>query len=402
MTELLKDALRILVVVPVYNNQNTLRKVVQDVLETELPLLVVNDGSTDGSEQTIADLSPNLINFSENKGKGAAIRAAADWAAARNFTHMITMDADGQHRAKDIPSFLKKIGENPLSIVLGNRDFSMTDTPGTSQFGRKFSNFWVKISSGISVSDSQSGFRAYPVAALRKIKCLAKRYNYEVEILVRSIWAGLTVQSVDIAVHYNEQTIAASHFRPVVDNARISLTYSLLVIRNFIPLPHKIMFGKSHQQRMKFFLFNPFKTLKMLVTEKTSARQIGYAAALGIFLGTLPLIAMHSVAIIFFATRLKLNRLIALNVSHLCAPPFVPAIAIEIGYFLRHGHFLTEFTMQTLGHEALQRLGEYLIGATILAFPLSIIAGLSAYLIASIYRRLNRKPEKMKEANHIA
>ncbi|HES59333.1 MAG: DUF2062 domain-containing protein [Calditrichaceae bacterium] len=395
------DKISVLLVIPTYNNRNTLRSVVEDSLKMELPILVVNDGSTDGAPDTIADLGIKRLDLSKNKGKGIAIRAAAQWAYENNFTHIITMDADGQHSAKDVPEFIEKIKINPLSIVLGARDFESTDTPESSKFGRKFSNFWVRVSTGVSVSDSQSGFRAYPVDALRRLRCLSRRYNYEVEILVKGIWAGLAVQSVNITVNYNPETIEASHFRPFVDNARISLTYTYLVTRNLFPLPHRVLYGPKTAERIKSFFINPFRGLKLLVTEKSSPRQIMFAVMLGIFLATLPLIAIHSVAIVFVATRLKLNRLIALNVSHFCAPPIVPGMAVELGYFLRNGTFLTEFTVQTLGHEALQRIGDYLLGSIILAPILAMLAGLITYLIIRIYRKIKETAVK-KEVRKIA
>lgn len=394
MTPLAVEDIRILLVFPVYNNRSTLPKVVGKALQTDLPVLVVSDGSTDGGMETLSGLPVDTIELPRHKGKGAAIRAAADWADKNGYSHIVTLDADGQHDPQDALKFIDKIRRNPLSIVIGNRDFSGTGVPRSSRFGRKFSNFWIKISSGISVSDSQSGFRAYPVEAVRRIRCFANKYHYEVEILVKGIWSGLAVQSVDISVSYSEETIHSSHFRPFVDNLLISMTYTRLVIRNLIPWPHKILFGVSQQERVKFFFLNPFKSLKMLATEKTSAREIGYATALGIFMGTLPLIASHMVAIIFVSTRLRLNRLIALNVSHLCAPPFVPAAAVEIGYLIRHGRFLTEFTVQTLGNEALQRLGEYILGAIVLAFPLGAAAGLLGYSLALFFKRFNRRREK--------
>ena len=396
------DNLRVLLVIPTFNNRPTLRQIVARALQTGLPVLVVSDGSTDGGLQTLSGLPVDAVDLPNHKGKGVAIRAAAEWAEKNAYSHIITLDADGQHNPEDSLQFLDKIRQNPLSIVIGNRDFAATETPGSSQFGRKFSNFWIKISSGVRVSDSQSGFRAYPVEAVRRIRCFANKYHYEVEILVKGIWAGLAVQSVDISVHYSEETIKASHFRPFFDNLLISLTYTRLVIRNFVPWPHKILFGVSQQERIKFLFMNPFKSLKMLAKEKTSAKEIGYATALGIFLGTLPLIAVHLAVIMFVSTRLKLNRLIALNVSHLCAPPLVPAAAVEIGYFIRHGRFLTEFTVQTLGHEFLQRLGEYVIGAVILAFPLGVTAGLLAYALAILFKRINNRREKMKEAKNSA
>jgi hypothetical protein len=107
---------------------------------------------------------------------------------------------------------------------------------------------------------------------------------------------------------------------------------------------------------------------------------------------------MHSIIIVFFATRLRLNRLIALNVSHFCAPPIVPALAIEAGYFLRHGRFLTEFTMQTLGHEALQRLGDYLLGSVVIAPVLGGMAALFVLGVSSIIRATTSRFKQIKGA----
>ena len=110
---------------------------------------------------------------------------------------------------------------------------------------------------------------------------------------------------------------------------------------------------------------------------------------LGVFLGTLPLIACHSVAIFFVATRLRLNRLVALSVSNICMPPFVPALAVTVGYYMRHGSYLTEFNMQTLGYEAPQRLLEYLIGSLIIGPVLALLVGAIAFLMGMLYQNLS-------------
>ena len=401
MTAHLEKDLRILLVIPTYNNRSSLRRVVEKAMKTSMPVLVVSDGSTDGGLRTLEGLSVFKIELPERMGKGVAIRAGGDWAEKKRFTHIITIDADGQHNPEEAVKFVNKIKEKPMSIVCGNRDFSSSEVPGASRFGRKFSNFWIKVSSGMKIPDSQCGFRAYPIEAIQRVKCRAKKYNYEVEILVKSIWAGLSVQSVDISVDYSKETTQASHFHPFLDNWRISLTYTRLVIRNFIPCPHKILFGVPHSERLKFFFLNPFKSLKMLATERTTAKEIGYATALGIFMGTLPLFSIHMVSIVFVSTRLKLNRLIALNVSHFCAPPVVPALAVEVGYFMRHGEFLTEFTFQTLGREFPQRLAEYLIGSVTLAFPLGALAGLLGYTLSLLFKKLkeNRKGRNSIKTN---
>lgn len=380
--------INVLIVIPAYNNCKTLRSVVEKAINSGLKILVVNDGSTDGGPDTLDGLAISRIDFPENKGKGVAILAAAEWAGKHNYTHIITIDADGQHNPEDSPLIIEKIKENPWAIIVGNRQFSKEDTPLSSRFGRKWSNLWFRIASGRSIPDSQSGFRGYPVEALRKIRCHGLRYDFEVEILVRGVWAGLDISSIDISVHYSQETKKASHFDPFLDNYRISIAYTRLVNRSFIPWPHKILFD-GRKESEKFSLLHPLRSLKILMRENASPKKIAFASMLGIFLGTLPLIACHSVTIFFFATRLRLNRLIALTASNICTPPFVPALAVEAGYFIRHGNFLTEFSYQTLGYEAPQRLLEYLIGALLVGPVLALCIGSIVYGLAMFYQKRN-------------
>ncbi len=396
-----EDEILILIVIPTYNNNNSLRGIAEGSLRTDQDVLVVDDGSTDGVAETLSGLSLEIIRHEQNLGKGAAIISAAHWASERGYSHLITIDADGQHNPADIPKFQTKIKEKPLSIIVGIRDFESANVPESSIFGRKFSNFWVRISSGSSIADSQSGFRAYPLEVLKKVKCRAKHYNFEIEILVRSVWAGIILSSVDIGVAYTEETNKASHFHPFKDNFRISLTYTRLVLRNFSPWPHKILFGQTQHKKAVNFFLHPIKGMKSLAKENSTPKQIALAVTVGIFLATLPLLAAHSVTIVFVATRLKLNRLIALNVSHLCAPPFVPALAVELGFFLRNGRFLTEFSMQTLGYEAMQRFWDYLLGTVVLAPFLALFAGGIAYLVARLFQNRNGRPVKREKAKSL-
>lgn len=380
--------IRILIAIPTYNNGETLRDVVERALRLELPVLVIDDGSTDGGPDTLEGLAAERTGFPANRGKGAAIVEAGRWAEAHGFTHVITLDADGQHDPQDVPRFRERIWNNPGAIIIGRRDMSGPDVPGSSRFGRGFSNFWLRMACGMSHPDSQSGFRAYPVSILRQVECTSRRYDFEIEILVRSVWAGATLDTVDISVRYDEQARRASHFAPWRDNARISWLYTRLVTRNLMPWPHKVLIEDPDNGSRKLSLKRPRRSLLILLRESTSPRAMAAAAMLGIFLGTLPLIACHSVVIIFCATRLRLNRLVALNVSHLCAPPFVPALAIETGFFVRNGRWLTEFNLQTLGYEAHQRLLDYLIGSLMIGPILSSVAGLVVFLLASLYRRI--------------
>jgi glycosyltransferase involved in cell wall biosynthesis len=239
------DPPRILVAVPVYNNARTVSTVAAGCAALGFQVLVVNDGSTDGTAASLEGLSVNRIDFPLNRGKGAAIKAAGAWAAENGFTHVVTIDADGQHHPEDLPLFAAELARSPRSLVIGERHFDHDSVPGISKFGRKFSNFWIRATSGRSVGDSQSGFRGYPVEVLTRIRTRAVRYNFEMEILVRSIWAGVSIGAVPIRVHYSEETKAGSSFRPFVDNARISLSFTRMFFRRLLPIPHRKLFHET-------------------------------------------------------------------------------------------------------------------------------------------------------------
>ncbi|MCF8068342.1 MAG: DUF2062 domain-containing protein [Desulfobacterales bacterium] len=391
-----KERLKILIVIPTYNNRATLSDIVGSALEKSFPVLVVNDGSTDGAMETLAG-HDNLftIGWKQNRGKGIALIKAALWATENGYTHIITVDADGQHDPADIHKFVTALESNPHSIILGHRNFQDENVPFSSRFGRKFSNFWVWMCTGLQLKDTQSGYRAYPLLLFNQINFKADRYDFEVEALVKGVWAGLDVNSADVSVSYSEETINASHFRSVIDNARISWTYTQLVIRNFLPVPHKILFKTEAAGEKKLSVKQPKKSLKLLFTEATSPREITIACMLGIFLGTLPLIAMHSITIVFAATRLRLNRLIALNISHFCAPPFVPVIAFEIGYFLLHGEFFYAVSFQAVFKEVHLRFFEYLLGAIVCAPVFALITGFLIYILSRVWFRYKAEKKQI-------
>lgn len=233
-----------IVAVPVFNNARTVSAVVRGILDLGLPVLVINDGSTDGTPLSLGDLPVSRIDFPRNRGKGLAIRAALAWAQENNFSHLITIDADGQHDPRDIPRFLEKIRAFPDRLIIGKRHFDI-DVPGKSRFGRAWSNLWTRIVSGKKTPDSQSGFRAYPVAPLAGMTFLGRRYEFEVEVLARAAWAGLEFDWVDVSVHYFQGPERVSHFKPWRDNGRISMVYTLLVLRRLLPLPHRKIRDKS-------------------------------------------------------------------------------------------------------------------------------------------------------------
>lgn len=375
-----------LVVIPVYNHGSSLPGVIEAVLAVHPAVVVVDDGSED-----LPDALPvPCIRHEVNLGKGAAILTGAAEARRRGMTHIITIDADGQHDAADIPAFIQAAQRHPLSIIVGVRDFATDNVPFSSRFGRAFSNFWYKVHTGAETGDVQSGFRLYPLAVLDHVRCVETRYSFEVEILVRTNWAGFTVRDIPIRVHYPPRHERVSHFKPFLDNARISLLNTRLTIRSIMPLPQQ-KFTTDREGRVT--ALSPLRSLRVLLSHDATPKSIAFGVAIGVALGTLPLIGLHSIAILLVAGALKVNKIAGLAASQLCIPPFVPALCIEAGYYLRHGTFLTEVSLRTLGYEALQRLWEWLLGSLVLAPTFAVLLGGATWLLAvSVQRSLKKMP----------
>lgn len=372
---------RVLVAVPVYNHAPTLRAVVLGLLERHPHVLVVDDGSDDLEPEVLAGLPVWMVRHGRNRGKGAAIRTAALEARRQDMSHIVTIDADGQHDPADLPLFLEAVAADPLAVIVGARDFNTENVPGSSRFGRAFSNFWLRVQTGVILSDVQSGYRAYPLNVLENLRCTENRYSFEVEVLVRAAWAGFRLREVNIRVHYPPKGERVSHFRAFMDNVRISLLNTRLTIRAIMPVPHR-KFGEDEAGRVS--PIHPLKSLRILLQDDATPAGLGLSAALGIFLGTLPLIGIHSIAILLAAGWLRWNKIAALAASQLCMPPLVPALCIEAGHYLRHGVFLTEISLRTLGYEAPQRLWEWILGSMLLAPLLAALTGAAVWVLARI------------------
>lgn len=379
----------VFLVIPVYNHGKTLRDVVVKALMVNNRVMVIDDGSTDGGPETLAGLPVTLIRHAGNLGKGAAIMTAAGEAGLRGATHIVTVDADGQHDPADYPRFTPLIERYPDAVIVGTRAFDATDTPLLSRFGRIFSNFWLRVQTGHKLKDTQSGFRAYPVALLRWLRVRERHYDFEVEVLVRAAWAGVALRDVDISVYYPPAGMRVSHFRVFTDNLRLTLLNTRLTLRALTPVPHRRFRERAPGERIT--LLKPLASLRLLLTGNNSPKRVAAAGALGVFMGVLPLIACQNIATLFAANALRLNKLMAVAAGQISVIPLVPALCIEVGYFIRHGRFLTDISLQTLGYQALERIFEWFLGSLILGPVMGILAGLSIYVTALFLKRAGRE-----------
>lgn len=197
------------------------------------PILVVNDGSSDALANALENFPDiDVIHHSENRGKGAAIATGMHYASERGYRAILTFDADGQHLPHDVPTLVEAHHREPEALIIGARDFvsaASGDIPGSSKFGRSFSNFWIWTESGRWLSDTQTGLRVYPVDVdwLKTIK--GYRYSFEVEAITRMVWQGRETRCIPVSTFYPKRRERISHFHAFFDNFWITKTHSRLI-----------------------------------------------------------------------------------------------------------------------------------------------------------------------------
>ena len=212
-----------LIIIPTYNNAGTLEDVIRRCLAQGLPVLVVNDGSSDETASILERMEVQSISHPKNLGKGQALISGFLEARRHGFKYALTIDSDGQHFPEDIPALLEEKGERTL--VVGSR--SQMGADGGGSFANRFSNFWFRLYTWVDLPDTQTGFRLYPLNELPSLNLLSSRYEAELTLLVFSAWKGLKLKPVPVRVAYPEDRV--SHFRPGADFLRISLLNTLLL-----------------------------------------------------------------------------------------------------------------------------------------------------------------------------
>ena len=220
-------------VIPTYQNAKPLLKVVADVHRVVDTVFVVDDGSNDGTAALLDKATGNerpekVLTHPKNCGKGAALKTGLTYARQQGFRYAVTVDADGQHRADDIPALLKAVEEEPDALAIGSRGLQHENMPAKSTFANRFSNFWFALQTLQRLPDTQSGLRIYPLRRLHGLRWMSARYEAELTLLVFSAWAGVKLLPVPVSVYYPPRDQRVTHFRPGRDFTRISVLNTLL------------------------------------------------------------------------------------------------------------------------------------------------------------------------------
>ena len=377
---------KVAVLMPTYNNELTVGKVISDVLRFTEDVIIVNDGSTDSTAQILQNFpQADVIGYPVNKGKGYALRTGFRHALGRGFDYVITIDSDGQHFAEDLPRFLDKLTANPSAIIMGVRNMAQAGIPGKSSFGHKFSNFWFWVETGITMNDTQSGYRLYPIRQISGIRFITRKFEFEIEVMVRAVWSGIRMEEVPVKIFYARREERISHFRPFKDFTRISILNTVLVTIALLYIkPRDFLFGKKKSgfwQDLRIKLFNPDET------NRTKAVSVGF----GIFMGIIPLWGFQMIIAVAVALRLRLNATLVLIASNISIPPLLPFIlflshltgAIWMGDHAHFINFRNDNTIKLVSENLLQ----YILGAVTLACLAGVLTGLATWLILLLLRK---------------
>lgn len=379
----------ICIIIPTYNNSNTLKGVIEDVLQYSENIIVINDGSTDETSLILAGFDQiEIVSFEKNKGKGFALRKGFEYATSKGYKYAITIDADGQHFADDIPLFIKEVKDHPNAVIIGARNMGAEGIPGKSSFGNRFSNFWFWFETGSRQPDTQSGFRLYPFDFIKDKKWFTNKFEFEIEILVRLAWSNVEITNVPVKVYYAPKESRISHFRPFIDFTRISILNTILVLIALLYIkPRDITraaFSKSIKQHFREQVSDP----------KHSNTNLSLSVALGIFMGIVPIWGYQMISAAFFAYLLKLNKVIAVVSSNISIPPMIPVLlflSVKTGELITGINtglnFHSEITFETVKSLIIV----YLIGSIAFAIMMSLISGLLAFILLTAFRKKGDK-----------
>jgi len=212
------------VVIPAYNESATIRDVTQRALEYCDLVIVVDDGSTDGTSARLDNLGAVVLRNEQNLGKAGSMWRGMQYALDRNVERVVTLDGDGQHRPEDIPLLVKQAELNSGAVIIGSRLHEKESIPRKRYLANRFANFWIAWAAGLPLEDSQSGFRVYPSQLLKAVQLdtgKEKGFVFESEILIEAGWRGFSVLPVRIPAIYHK-ALRKSHFRPVGDIVKIT------------------------------------------------------------------------------------------------------------------------------------------------------------------------------------
>jgi glycosyltransferase involved in cell wall biosynthesis len=219
-------------IIPALNAAESIGDVIDRTKEYVKRVIVVNDGSTDGTAEAAQRHGAELISLERNRGKGYALRRGFASALSNGCTGILTLDADGQHDPADIPEFMRFHEKDTRAILIGSRMAQAEQFPRQRYYSNQAGAFFISKALGQYLEDTQCGYRLYPAEAIRPLRLTTCHYQTETEILLRAVRRGVPLNSVPIKNIYLNGNGPRSHFRLVVDTFHICM----VVLQGYLKL----------------------------------------------------------------------------------------------------------------------------------------------------------------------
>lgn len=371
------------ILVPTYNNEKTVGDVLQRIFDVvpSATVIVVNDGSTNSTVSILESLKDKIVLLTneQNSGKGFSLRKGFRKAIELGFSNVITIDSDGQHFPEDIPLLVEKAKEFPGAVIMGSRNMEQEGVPGKSSFGNKFSNFWFKLETWITLPDTQTGFRVYPMEPIKKMKFFTKKFEFEIEVIVRLAWKNVKFYPVAIRVLYDMEE-RVSHFRPGRDFFRISVLNSVLVLGALF-----------YYYPKKLFSYDTIKTIKHeAVKPEESNFMKAISLGFGAFMGILPIWGFQLLVGIPLSVLFKMNKVLFVAAANISIPPMIPFIlyaSMITGQFFVGGEIDHEAIFSLKLEDVKSNAYQYFIGATILSCIAFAAIFIFSFSLLKIFRK---------------
>lgn len=373
------------VLIPCYNHSATVGAVAQAAL-VHAPVIVVDDGST---EQLPELAGCEVVRLQQNGGKANALRAGFQRAVERGFTHAITMDADGQHFAEDLPQFLAEGVKRPNAYLVGVRNFREAGCPTHRRRSNAISTFWYRVETGVRLRDTQCGFRCYPLPLVQQLKIRSNRYAYELEFMVRAAWVGTAIIAVPVKCTYAVEQTAGSHFRPVRDFVHITNRNIILVLQSwFVPLSLRVDWSCGRKDKFGHIIHEFF------ADNAHEPGRLAGSVGVGLFFGLAPFWGFQLLISLWVAHRLRLNKAVAAVASNISIPPMIPFVvygSLVLGHWLLTGkRFELGFAKMSISDwwaTGKAHAWEWVLGSFALAIVVSVIGMLTTYVIARLVHK---------------
>lgn len=341
-----------MIVAPTFNHCSALRRVLDQLDVVRAPIIVVNDGATDRTEQVLDEWTSGsgngpdrmVIKHDVNRGKAAALQSGFAKADRLGFTHAVTIDTDGQHDPADLHALLRLLESESSSLIIGARKGERSAVPLLSRLGRAISNRLVWLECGLRVSDSQSGMRIYPLFHKHLLTGGAGRYGFETEVIVRAGWLGIHVVETPIRCIYDLAGGRTTHFRLARDTLASAGMHIKLLLRALLPYPTRVprtdtgSTGSIPRRLARWF--SPRRLISMATGDARSRERLAASVGIGLLMAMLPIYGMKTALCLWLSGRFRLHPLAVISISSLSTPPlgfaFVAA-SILTGSLLLHG-----------------------------------------------------------------